>query len=375
MKKLLYVSICIITLMCTGCEENTPFFRVVITGDVTDITFNSVVLNGMVNGNPREYSHLECGFMIATSHFDLVNRKGDIWESRLEGKNFQITMRNLRQDTKYYYAAYILIDHVQYKYGTIKSFTVKKQSIEEENQPSFVAKPFSVGISKKVYFSQGNLQYHPKNNAWRFANNQTDCISYLNNYISPTYEGWIDAFGWGTGANPTNTSTNNMDYQTFMDWGENTIGNDSPNTWRTLRADEWNYIVSIRTNANRLKGVASVDGVDGLILLPDDWVCPTGITFKSGHHTGNYWGGYSDYQKISQDQWTKMEASGAIFLPASGYRDGTAMHDVRVMGVYWTPNYYLDDNVVSFGFASGEISLFYGYERHQGLSVRLVRDL
>ena len=70
-----------------------------------------------------------------------------------------------------------------------------------------------------------------------------------------------------------------------------------------------------------------------------------------------------------------MEASGAIFLPASGYRDGTAMHDVRVMGVYWTPNYYLDDNVVSFGFASGEISLFYGYERHQGLSVRLVRDL
>ena len=71
----------------------------------------------------------------------------------------------------------------------------------------------------------------------------------------------------------------------------------------------------------------------------------------------------------------KLVASGAVFLPASGYREGTTMHDVRVMGVYWTPDRYIDDNVISFGFGSGEVNLFHGYERHQGLSVRLVCDL
>lgn len=374
MRKFLYACICTVALICGGCETNAPTLRTVITGDVTDMTSNSVVLNGMVNGNPREYSHLQCGFMIATSHFDIVNRKGDVWEAKLDGKNFQITMRNLRQNTKYYYAAYILIDHVKYKYGTIKHFTMSNQSSAEEHS-SFTAKPFSVGISKKVYFSSGNLQYHPKNNIWRFADKQTDCISYLNNYTSPTYDGWIDAFGWGTGTNPTNTSTDNMDYRTFVDWGVNTIGNDSPNMWRALRAEEWNYIISARTNAHKLIGIAAVDGVDGLILLPDDWVCPDGVTFKSGYHTGNYWGGYSDYQKITRDQWMKLVASGAVFLPASGYREGTTMHDVRVMGVYWTPDRYIDDNVISFGFGSGEVNLFHGYERHQGLSVRLVCDL
>ena len=261
------------------------------------------------------------------------------------------------------------------------------------NNPSANKYVFSVSADKQVQFSPGNLQYVISKDKWQFANNQWEYLG-TSNLNNPTYdnynEGWvsnplsmgdvIDMFPWGKADNPTIKSANigecgYIEYINYIDYGTNVIDKYPANTWRTLRADEWNYIVSIRTNANRLKGVASVDGVDGLILLPDDWVCPTGITFKSGHHTGNYWGGYSDYQKISQDQWTKMEASGAIFLPASGYRDGTAMHDVRVMGVYWTPNYYLDDNVVSFGFASGEISLFYGYERHQGLSVRLVRDL
>lgn len=376
MKKFFYSCICIVALICSSCETDAPSLRAVITGDATEMNSNSVVLHGIINGNPREYSHLKCGFMIATSHFDIVNRKGDVWEAELEGKNFQITLQNLRHGTKYYYAAYILIDHVEYKYGTIKKFTITKQSNEEENQPSFVAKPFSVGMSKKVYFSQGNLQYHPKKNVWRFAEKQTDCISYQNNYISPSYDGWIDAFGWGTGSNPTHTSTENMDYQTFVDWGVNSIGSDAPNTWRALRAEEWNYIVSTRRNAHQLKGVAAVDGVDGLILLPDDWVCPTGVTFKSGCHTGNYWGGYGDYQKITKDQWAKMSAGGAVFLPASGYREGSTMHDVRVMGVYWTPSpYYLENYVYSFGFGSGEIGLFYGYERYQGLSVRLVREL
>ena len=74
-------------------------------------------------------------------------------------------------------------------------------------------------------------------------------------------------FGWGTGNNPTNKSSNYDDYPTFVDWGVNKIGSDAPNTWRSLTKEEWAYIILGRYNAEELKGVAQVNGVNGLILL------------------------------------------------------------------------------------------------------------
>ncbi|MBP5724986.1 MAG: T9SS type A sorting domain-containing protein, partial [Bacteroidales bacterium] len=77
---------------------------------------------------------------------------------------------------------------------------------------------FSVGKNKKVYFSQGNLQYQASTNTWRFAENQwnfvgkskvtqyypnqpqdtgnvfVDGVRCENENISPTYNGWIDLF-------------------------------------------------------------------------------------------------------------------------------------------------------------------------------------
>ena len=137
----------------------------------------------------------------------------------------------------------------------------------------FVEKPFSVSAIKTVTFSSGNLQYHAANNEWRFAPNQTDHIGEENSNISPTYNGWIDLFGWGTGNNPTNISSEGE--TNFVDWGVNKIGNFAPNTWRTLTSDEWEYIIKGRPNAEQLIGIAQVNGVNGLILLPDNWTCPS----------------------------------------------------------------------------------------------------
>ena len=97
----------------------------------------------------------------------------------------------------------------------------------------------------------------------------------------------IDLFGWST--NTTNfgvsVSIDNDDYSgLFVDWGTNKIGNDAPNTWRTLSKDEWVYLLNIRTNASSLYGIAQVNGVNGLIILPDNWICPVGVTFKSDLH-------------------------------------------------------------------------------------------
>jgi hypothetical protein len=108
----------------------------------------------------------------------------------------------------------------------------------DDNTPSASMGVFSVGEGKQVTFSKGNLQYHPANNEWRFAPSQLDYIGEANSNCSATYNGWLDLFGWGTGDNPTNSSTDNNDYQIFVDWGKNQIGNEIPNTWRTMTSDE-----------------------------------------------------------------------------------------------------------------------------------------
>ena len=234
---------------------------------------------------------------------------------------------------------------------------------------------FSVSATKQVTFSPGNLQYHPADDVWRFAPNQTDYIGSANSKISSTYNGWIDLFGWGTGDEPAKSSTSHSDYQTFVDWGTNKIGNDAPNTWRTLTNSEWKYLLNNRPNASSLRGVAQVNGVNGLIFLPDNWSCPAGVTFKSGVHSSFGLKYYAAYQTFTADQWSKLEKSGAIFLPAAGLRSSTNVFDVQLRSFYWSATEYSNSNSARYLlFSSYEASMNYN-NRYDGQSVRLVKDL
>ena len=233
---------------------------------------------------------------------------------------------------------------------------------------------FSVSADKQVTFSPGNLQYHPANDEWRFAENQTDYIGDANANISSTYNGWLDLFGWGTGNNPTNSSTDYNDYQTFIDWGTNQIGSDAPNTWRTLTDDEWEYLLNTRTNASSLKGVAQVNGMNGLIFLPDNWICPAGVTFKSGFHSDYSVEAYGQYQTFSADQWSKLESAGAVFLLAAGHRHGANVYYVRDYGNYWSTTEGGSYNAYSLCFNPGG-AIMLSHDRLNGRSVRLVKDI
>ena len=238
---------------------------------------------------------------------------------------------------------------------------------------------FSVGEIKKVTFSPGNLQYHPANDEWRFAENQTDYIGGANSNISSTYNGWLDLFGWSTSATNfgVSTSTNNNDYLgSFVDWGTNKIGNDAPNTWRTLTYDEWYYLLNNRNNASSLCGAAQVNGVNGLIFLPDNWTCPAGVSFKSGFHSEYSVEAYGQHQTFSADQWSKLESAGAVFLSAAGSRYRSDVSGVRYVGDYWsaTEAEEISDYATYLNFLSGEAEMIYCSRRH-GHSVRLVKDL
>lgn len=250
--------------------------------------------------------------------------------------------------------------------------TIDSIVFEKSEDKGFVAKYFSVSDSKAVVFSHGNLQYHPANKEWRFAPSQTDYIGENNTNLTATYNGWIDLFGWGTGKSPTNKSDDNNDYSSFVDWGVNKIDNDISNTWRTLTEDEWFYLLTERKDATSLVGLATINGVFGLVLLPDNWLCPDGINFVNSLAQGYY----QDYsQKFSSYDWIKLESTGAVFLPAAGNRSGTRCYGQQTSGAYWSATE--DDNYSwkAYGLTFEKSSpVTSGISRSSGLSVRLVKE-
>ena len=267
---------------------------------------------------------------------------------------------------------------------------VAPEEPEEPTPPAGIG-TFSVSADKQVTFSKGNLQYTQSTDTWSFASAQwemigTDNVTGGDVTSDPTWgnikEGTaladkIDLFGWSTSANNFGVSTSTYDadyYGSFVDWGTNKIGADAPNTWRTLSYDEWNYLLNTRTNASSLKGVAQVNGVNGLIFLPDNWTCPAGVTFKSGFHSESSVEAYGQYQTFSADQWSKLESAGAVFLPAAGSRAGSDVDRVQRYGYYWSATVYNSYVAYFLYFDSDEAIMTYDL-RFIGKSVRLVKDL
>lgn len=250
--------------------------------------------------------------------------------------------------------------------------------------PGMLSGEFSVSATTKVHFSQGNLQYQASTNTWCFAANQYDLIGSDNSDISASYTGWIDLFGWGTGNNPTNVSTDYNDYATFTDWGTNAIpnGGNQANLWRTLTKDEWVYLFYGRTNAAVLFGLGSVNGENGTILLPDNWSLPAGATFTASTtqglaDKGSFYYNSNDnnfsHNTYTKEQWSVMESAGAVFLPAAGFRSGTAVDFVGSVGYYWSATPFGTSYAYGLHFGSNDFDPQINYSRYRGLSVRLVR--
>ena len=235
---------------------------------------------------------------------------------------------------------------------------------------------FSVSADKQVIFSMGNLQHHPKNGEWRFAANQYDYLS-ANANLAADYDGWVDMFRWSTD-NPAalwgvSASTTKSDYLgNFVDWGNNLIGSDTANTWYTLTADEWQYVFTKRANASALLGVAKVNNSNGIILLPDAWACPEGITFKSGFHTKYGASAFAEYQSFSAEEWAIMEQAGAVFLPVGGYLAPNGMYAVGSNGYYWSATKFQDEQAVYFDLQAKQVRRGVQF-RYFGSAVRLVK--
>ncbi|MBP5365896.1 MAG: hypothetical protein J6Y82_08230 [Bacteroidales bacterium] len=253
---------------------------------------------------------------------------------------------------------------------------------------------FSVAPDRKVRFSQGNLQYKASSGSWRFAENQYDRIGYENVNISADYNGWIDLFGWATSgylSEPYLASETSADYgpgcdcdltdyTANHDWGVFcAIGNggNAAGLWRTPTRDEWVYLFNRTDEQGNIKfGVASVGEANGMVILPDDWTLPEGLTFNTGVHEGDefkYNRYYAEMNYYSLYDWLMMEEAGAVFLPAVGWRHGTQF-DFDNLGGYWSSTSYGEVGARGITFAPNMIRSNIYDERCSGMAVRLVRD-
>lgn len=286
---------------------------------------------------------------------------------------------------------------------------------KEENNVIVVDPPvkyvFSVSPAKQVQFSKGNLQYQPITGTWRFAENQYDYKGESNASISEVYSGWIDLFGWAT----SGWDCGNVYFMPYdkdfvdnddiglgygplpvpdcdlvgenanCDWGVYCAisnGGNKPGMWRTLSADEWNYIVNGRDNAESLYGVACIEGTNGLVLLPDNWTLPEGCTFSIGLGVNDNPASYARKNSFTADQWQALEKNGAVFLPAGGTRIEYAQMDfVNDIGGYWSTtsykdNVYFKECAYVFYFQSDMVmGKKFDSLRSYGRSVRLVCDV
>ena len=141
-----------------------------------------------------------------------------------------------------------------------------------------------------------------------------------------------------------------------------------------------------RPNAASLFGFGSVNGTNGLILLPDGWemVKPENLTFvpaaENGfENKGSYYQSPGDNygsNTYTLSQWAAMEEAWAVFLPAAGSRFSKNVSEVNQKGYYWSATHAEEDGKAHYiYFRSNGYSVSGATSVSCGYSVRLVRDV
>ena len=250
-------------------------------------------------------------------------------------------------------------------------------TLGEETEPT--PSEFSVDKDKKIFFAHGNLRHDGDiyEGTWTLAPQQyaifgQDNIeeSRDNTYLAD----YKDLLCWSSVKSHYGVS-NYYYYDEedaaplfqgeFADWGENPelIANIGPG-WRTLAKEEWLYLLFGRKDAEKLRSLATVADVKGLIILPDNWAddTPAG-TFVA-------------------EEWAILERAGAVFLPAAGqastaYEDYKATTTLTEGGYYWigTPSGDKSDmKAFVLSFTDSDVSIDTDLNRRTAVAVRLVKD-
>lgn len=331
---------------------------------------------------------------------------------------FELTLNDLLSDTLYWYYYELFPNNGDAFTTDQKTFHTQASDTPEPPTPPTPSGDFPEGAvnglftinenGDQVYFSKGNLQYQASTRTWRFAELQWDyvgndsCGTVYENGVkcdnalaTPQYSGWIDLYCWGTSGynhgavcyqpwsstyeDPShfyaygNVEGNLNDQKGDADWGYNPIinGGNAENTWRTLTASEWDYLLNTRTTSSGMSfTMAIVNDINGAILLPDNWSDSCFLLANTHHYFGNV---------ISAEQWATLEECGAVFLPAAGMHYGNEIVHAGEHGNYWSASCYIYTGYQYYYYYASHIyfisSVYCDFScRPYGESVRLVQD-
>lgn len=207
---------------------------------------------------------------------------------------------------------------------------------------------FTINSSgKKVRFAPGNLQGNiDEDNNLRMATEQWELV---------TNDGkkWEDLLEWNiTQKKPINVVNN-----VYADW-------------RALTKEEWSYMLETRQNAGKLRGYATVNGIRGMVILPDNWRAPSSPKFKAElTWTAN---------QYSIADWAILEDAGAVFIPAAGMWMDGAVSDYKQVGYYWTATSKVVGEVTSYTllcFVDDNLPFFPSKDTNMRASIRCVLDV
>ncbi len=284
-----------------------------------------------------------------------------------------------------------------YIYGKDHAITINNDGSNTSEKKFFVVS----ANGNVVQFSNGNLLYkayptptwHIADNPWDFVGgtvtyntsitadfgtvyvDDNRCsntkIRCTNNRIGDSsYEGYIDLYGWSTwgpGGNPWQYLTTDT-YAWSTDFN-GTIDNDTLTDWRVLTKEEWEQLKTYH-NTSRI-GLVTLHGEDhddvrGAILLPDK--CESVYNPDS----------WSD---MNDDTWNSWKNQGAVFLPATGYRQVQTVNQAnqtgqKTSGYYWTSSSNSSDDskgVCMYITSKTKMNTNSNFGKSYGMAVRLVR--
>ena len=380
------------TTLSNGGTAQLP---VVVTNEVTGITAHSATCGGEVT-NDSGAEVTERGICWSTSENPTLS-DGHVVAGNGVG-TFAATVTGLSASTTYHVRAYAT-NEAGTAYGLDREFTTLSGGGGSDDVPEGAINGlFTIWENgDQVYFSQGNLQYTISTQTWSFMEHQYDMVEFKGQDVGTNYSNQdiVSLFGFGTsgwnngnmyyqpydteffwdgqtgfGYGPTDGTSYNYDLTgnyANSDWGVyNAIANggNTPNQWRTLTYSEWNYVFNCRTTPSSIryaKGI--VNGVNGVILLPDEW----SASVYTLNYTNRYDAPFST-NEITLADWGTMESNGAVFLPAAGGRYGTFVTDV--VG-YWSAS---ASGTWYVSFDNDHLNANSAGAKYYGRSVRLVQD-
>lgn len=165
---------------------------------------------------------------------------------------------------------------------------------------------------KKVKFAHGNLLSDGS-----FATNQYDYKGYFGNQESVK-----DMFSLSN------------------------IPSNLPTGYSLLTSAEWDYLLTTASRGNIRWVPAMVNYIPGIILFPDGFSTPSGITIIGSNSL------YTETtsNSFSIDQWNTLETAGCVFLPRINWTS-RASWSLSVQCYYWNKEVNNTRNAMSFGWA------------------------